>query len=112
MNEKSENSPFLEGVMALATLVTHQPGAVVSRTLAKKPAGTITAFAFDEGEGLSEHTAPFDAWIMGIEGEATIQISYNPFHLGGGQILKLPAGQPHAIQAITPFKMLLIMIRA
>ena len=95
-----------------ADLVAFQPGAVVSRTLVKKPAGTVTAFAFDAGEGLSEHTAPFDALVFGLTGEADIAISGLPHRVSTGQLVKLPAGQPHAIKAVTPFKMLLIMIRA
>lgn len=100
------------GVVLAADLVAFQPGAVVSRTLLKKPAGTVTAFAFDAGEGLSEHTAPFDALALGLTGEADIAISCAPQRVSAGQLVKLPAGQPHAIKAVTPFKMLLIMIRA
>ena len=105
--------PFeLEGVVIAADLVAFQPGAVVSRTLVKKPTGTVTAFAFDAGEGLSEHTAPFDALALDLQGEADITISGKPHRVSLGQLLKLPAGQPHAVKAVTPFKMLLIMIRA
>ena len=102
----------LEGVASAVELVAIQPGAVVSRTLVKKPAGTITAFAFDAGEGLSEHTAPFDALILGLLGEAEITLAGTPHRLGSGEILRLPGGEPHAVKAVTPFKMLLIMIRA
>jgi quercetin dioxygenase-like cupin family protein len=101
-----------QGVVLAADLVAFQPGAVVSRTLVKKPAGTVTAFAFDAGEGLSEHTAPFDALAFGLMGEADIAISGVAHGVSTGQVVKLPAGQPHAIKAVTPFKMLLIMIRA
>lgn len=107
-----KDSGELEGVVLASTLVELQPGAVVSRTLVKKPAGTVTVFAFDAGEGLSEHTAPFDALVLGVEGEAEISISGKPHHVGRGQILRLPADQPHAVKAATPFKMLLVMIRA
>ena len=101
----------LEGVVAQSALVEYQPGAVVSRTLIKKTAGSVTAFAFDAGEGLSEHTAPYDALVMMIEGESEISIAGTPHRLAAGQLLRLPAGQPHAVKAVTPFKMILIMIR-
>lgn len=107
-----DQAPGLEGVVFAAALVTYQPGTVVSRTLVQKPAGTVTAFAFDVGEGLSEHTAPFDALAFNLEGEADISIAGTAHHLSAGQLLKLPAGQPHAVKAITPFKMLLVMIKA
>jgi quercetin dioxygenase-like cupin family protein len=101
----------IEGVVALADLVQHQPGAVISRTIIKKPTGTVTAFAFDAGEGLSEHTAAYDALVVGVEGEATITIAGNPFKFSAGHVLRLPAGKPHALSAVSPFKMLLVMIR-
>jgi quercetin dioxygenase-like cupin family protein len=102
----------LSGVVPLGDLVGHQPGAVVSRALVKKPAGTVTAFAFDAGEGLSEHTAPFDALLVGIEGECDVTISGVVHRLGAGAILRLPANEPHALRAAARFKMLLVMIRA
>lgn len=102
----------LRGVVAQGGLVEYQPGAVVSRTVIKKSAGTVTAFAFDAGEGLSEHTAPYDALVLGIDGEAEISIASVVHRVSVGQLLRLPAGQPHAVRAITPFKMLLVMIRA
>ena len=102
----------LNGVIALAALVQYQPGAVVSRTLVKKEAGTVTAFAFDVGEGLSEHTAPFDALVLIVEGESEISIAGTPHRLTAGHLLRLPSGEPHAVKAITRFKMILIMIRA
>jgi quercetin dioxygenase-like cupin family protein len=102
----------LQGVVAQSALVEYQPGAVVSRTLVKKTAGSVTAFAFDAGEGLSEHTAPYDALVMMVEGESEISIAGMPHRLTAGQLLRLPAGQPHAVKAVTRFKMVLIMIRA
>jgi quercetin dioxygenase-like cupin family protein len=102
----------LRGVIPQLALVEYQPDAVVSRTLIKKPAGTVTAFAFDAGEGLSEHTAPYDALVLGVDGEAAISIAGSAHRVSVGQLLKLPAGQPHAVKAITQFKMLLVMIRA
>jgi len=98
-------------IVTAADLLNYQDGAVVSRVLIKQPAGTITIFAFAEGEGLSEHTAPFDALVQVIEGDAEITISGRPHQLQGGQMLLLPARQPHAVQALTRFKMLLTMIR-
>ena len=112
MSRDSAQPPGLEGVVSASDLVAFQPGTVVSRTLVRKPAGTVTVFAFGAGEGLSEHTAPFDALAVDLEGEAEISISGTPHRLGAGQLLRLPAGQPHAVKAITPFKMLLIMIKA
>ena len=96
----------------LADMIEYQNGAVVSRTLVKKPAGTVTLFAFDGGEGLSEHTAPFDALALVVDGEAEISIAGVPNRLTAGEILTLPANQPHAVKATTKFKMLLIMVRA
>jgi quercetin dioxygenase-like cupin family protein len=101
----------LEGVLALSELLDYQAGAVVSRTLLKKEAGTVTAFAFDVGEGLSEHTAPFDALVVMVDGAAEISIAGMPHRVTAGHLLHLPAGRPHAVKAVTRFKMLLIMIR-
>ena len=101
----------LEGVASLPEVVQYQPGAVVSRTIIKKPAGTVTAFAFDQGEGLSEHTAAFEALVIMIEGEAEATISGAPHRLSAGHLLRLPAGRPHALKAVTRFKMLLVMVR-
>ena len=92
-------------------LVQYQAGSVVSRTLVKKPTGTITAFAFDRGEALSEHTAPFDALAFITDGEAEITIAGEPNLVKAGQVLTLPAGRPHAVKAVTRFKMVLVMIR-
>ena len=112
MSRNPTPPPELEGVVSASDLVAFQPGAVVSRTLVKKPAGTVTVFAFGAGEGLSEHTAPFDALAFDLEGEADISISGTPHRLRTGQLVRLPAGEPHAVKAITSFKMLLVMIKA
>ena len=112
MSQDHTAAAGLEGVVFASSLVACQPGTVVSRTLVKKPSGTVTAFAFDAGEGLSEHTAPFDALALNLEGEADISIAGTSHRLGAGQLLSLPAGQPHSVKAVTPFKMLLVMIRA
>jgi len=99
------------GVHALKDLIQTQSGSVVSRTLVKKPTGTVTAFAFDAGEGLSEHTAPFEALVIGVEGAAEVKIDGQPHTVRAGDLLALPANHPHAIMAAAPFKMLLVMIR-
>ena len=96
----------------MAALVDYQPGSVVSRTIIKKPKGTVTIFAFSEGEGLSEHTAPFDALVCVLDGEAEIRISGEPFRVKSGEMILMPAGKPHALKAVKKFKMLLIMIRS
>ena len=96
----------------LAELIAYQEGSVVSRTILDKPSGTVTLFAFDEGQGLSEHTAPFDALVQLIHGQAEIVIAGKPVHLKEGELVIMPANQPHALKAIKKFKMLLIMIRS
>jgi quercetin dioxygenase-like cupin family protein len=93
-------------------LASYQDGAVVSRTLIKRVGGTITLFAFDEGQSLSEHTAPFDAVGHVLEGEAEIIIAGTPLTVRGGEMVLMPANQPHAVTARTRFKMLLTMIRS
>jgi len=95
-----------------AELVGYQDGAIVSREIMKKPTGTVTVFAFDEGQGLSEHTAPFDALAQVLEGEVEITISGKPQRLLGGGLVLMPANQPHALKAIKRFKMILTMIRS
>ena len=95
----------------LIDLINYQEGSVVSRTIMDKKAGTVTLFAFDENEGLSEHTTPFDALAYILKGEAKVTISGNPFKLKEGELIIMPANEPHALSAVTKFKMLLIMIR-
>jgi quercetin dioxygenase-like cupin family protein len=99
-------------VLRLGDLVSYQDGTVVSRTLLKHPTGTVTVFAFDAGQGLSEHTAAFDALVQMLDGKAEITIADTPYHLEAGQAILLPANQPHALAALTPFKMLLTMMRS
>jgi quercetin dioxygenase-like cupin family protein len=99
-------------VLGIRSLIAYQPGAVVSRMLVYKSAGTITLFAFDAGEGLSEHTAPYDAVAMGLEGEAKITIAGEECVLGEGEMIIMPAHIPHAVEARTQFKMVLTMIHA
>jgi len=103
--------PAAEAVV-LVDLVNYQAGAVVSRTIVKKATGTMTLFAFDEGEGLSEHTAAFDALAHVLEGEAEIVISGKAIRTKSGEAVLMPANQPHALKAVTRFKMALTMIRA
>ena len=93
-------------------LVQYQIGSTVSREIVKKPTGTVTAFAFDAEQGLSEHTAQFDALVHVLEGEAEVSIAGRPHHLHSGQMILMPGGQPHALKALKPFKMLLTMIRS
>jgi quercetin dioxygenase-like cupin family protein len=114
MNPPAKSKPAGLGadVVSAAGLVNYQDGSVVSREIVRKPTGTVTAFAFDEGQGLSEHTAPFDALVHVLEGEAEISIAGQPHRLHGGEMLLLPAGQPHALKALKPFKMILTMIRS
>ena len=96
----------------LVNLAGYQDGAVVSRTVIDKPVGTITAFAFDAGEGLSEHTAPYDAFVQVLDGEAEINIEGTAHNVAAGEIIIMPANKPHSLRAVKPFKMLLVMIRA
>jgi quercetin dioxygenase-like cupin family protein len=92
-------------------LVSYQAGSVVSREVVARKTGTITAFAFDKGQGLSEHTAPFDALVHVVDGEAEISIDGKPNRLGKDDMILLPAGIPHALRATERFKMLLVMMR-
>jgi quercetin dioxygenase-like cupin family protein len=96
----------------IGALVAYEDGSVVSNTIHKDAAGTITAFAFDAGEGLSEHTAPFEAFVQIIDGAAEISIAGTPHVVKTGQLLRLPAGIPHGLRAVTRFKMLLVMMKA
>jgi len=98
--------------LLLPEMVNYQAGAVVSRALIQRTAATLTLFAFDEGQGLSEHTAPFDALAHVLEGEAEITVSGKPIVTRAGHAVIMPANQPHALKALTPFKMLLTMIRS
>ena len=99
-------------VMHLSTLINYQHGAVVSKEILKKNTGNITLFAFDKGQGLSEHTAPFDAMVFILEGEVEISISRKPYRLISGDMIVMPAGQPHSLKALTQYKMILVMIRS
>lgn len=97
---------------SLVDLVTYQEASVVSKTLLEKKTGTVTLFAFDKGQGLSEHTAPFDAMVLVLDGVAEIAIAGNPVVVRQGEVLVMPANQPHALKAVERFKMMLTMIRS
>ncbi|MDL1911111.1 cupin domain-containing protein [Chloroflexi bacterium CFX6] len=98
-------------VLPIADLVSYNDGSVVSRQITKAEAGNVTLFAFDKDQELSEHTAPFDALVHVLDGEAEIKISGKPFHLKTGDAIIMPADEPHAVRALTRFKMLLTMVR-
>ncbi len=99
-------SPF-----KLKTTIGYQDGSVVSREILRKKTGTVTLFAFDKGQGLSEHTAPFDATILCLEGELEATIDGTSMNVQEGEMLIMPADKPHSVKAVEKFKMLLIMIR-
>ena len=96
----------------LSGILDYQAGAVVSRELIKKPTGTVTLFAFDKNQGLSEHSAPFDALVQILDGEMEITISGKPYPVKSGEFIIMPANDPHALNAMTPVKMLLTMIKS
>ncbi len=107
----AKKSEFTDRGVALEGLVDYQEGAVVSRTVMNSPAGTVTLFAFDGGQSLSEHTAPYDAMVTVLDGSAEILISGTAHRLGKGEMIVMPAGEPHAVMAPGRFKMMLVMIR-
>lgn len=103
---------FMENVNNLNDLINYQEGVVASRTLLNKNAGTVTLFAFDQSQGLSEHTAPFDAMAYIVDGEAEITIKEQKYHLKVGETIIMPANMSHKVYAVNQFKMLLIMIKS
>ena len=103
---------LLAQAVRMADLVEYQDGAVVSREIINKKTGTVTLFAFDAGQGLSEHTAPFDALVYLLDGEAEVTISGKATPLKAGEMIIMPASQPHALKALGRFKMVLVMIRS
>ena len=103
---------IIEEVGSLNGLVDYQAGSVVSKELIKKDKGSVTLFAFDKGQGLSEHTAPFDALVYIFDGQAEISIAGKQYFLKAGQIIIMPANKPHSLKAIDRFKMFLVMIKA
>lgn len=108
----TEHEPLPPEPVDLAGLVDYQPGAVVSRTLAKRPSGTVTVFAFDAGQELSEHTVQHDAFVHVLDGSAEIRVSGTPHRVAAGRILRMPGGEPHAVRAVERFKMMLVLFRA
>lgn len=114
MGNNNENKSTQLKVQAsnLSDLIEYQESAVVSRTIIDKPTGTVTIFAFDQNEGLSEHTAPYDAMVYAIEGEVQVTIAGKPVQLKQGEMTIMPANKPHALTAKTKFKMLLVMIKS
>lgn len=115
MSDKSqqpEAEDLAAKVFTLADMIDYQDASIVSRMIVKKEAGTITLFAFDEGQGLSEHTAPFDALVYVIEGTTEITISGKAMTLGQGEMVIMPAHEPHAVKAPGKFKMMLVMIKS
>jgi quercetin dioxygenase-like cupin family protein len=95
-----------------AGLIDYQKDAIVSREIVKQKTGSVTVFAFDAGQGLSEHTAPFDALVQVLDGEAEIAIAGKRHRVKAGELILMPAGQPHALKAVQRFKMMLVMIRS
>ncbi len=111
-NDKRNSPGNLAQVSRLVGQIDYQECSIVSKTLIDKPGGTVTAFAFGEGQGLSEHTAPFDALVYVFDGEVEVSISGKPHRLKEGDMIIMPANDPHALKAITRFKMLLVMIKS
>ena len=109
---KKETKQLVAEASNLEGLIDYQDGSVVSRTLIDKKTGTVTLFAFDENQGLSEHTAPYDALVYVVDGEVEVTISGKPVRLKKGEMTIMPANQPHALAAKTKFKMLLTMIKS
>ena len=102
----------MQQISSMKNMIDYQADSIVSREIIKKPTGTVSLFAFDRDQGLSEHTAPFDALVCVLDGETEITISGNPNRLKEGDMIIMPAGQPHALKALKRFKMMLVMIRS
>jgi len=110
MEDKNDHILIAESA-EMAALVDYQSGTVVSRTIIERNTGTVTLFAFDKGQGLSEHTAPFDALSYIIDGESEITISGQSIRMKAGEVVIMPANKPHALKAVERFKMMLVMIK-
>ncbi len=108
----TDNRELATRALKLVDLIDYQEESIVSRTIVDGNTGTVTLFAFDEGHGLSEHTAPFDALVYILNGEAEVTISSNVLRLKEGEMVIMPANEPHALRAVERFKMLLIMIKS
>jgi quercetin dioxygenase-like cupin family protein len=111
-NAENNANELMAKALDAAGLIDYQTDSVVSRTIIDKGTGTITVFSFDKGQGLSEHTAPFDAFVYILDGVAEITISGKANTVASGQMIIMPANDPHALSAVEPFKMLLVMIRS
>ena len=114
-NEKEYNkdsSRLLGKVLQFDNLINYQEGSIVSRTIIKKETGNVTLFAFDKGQSLSEHTAPFDALVYIVDGEAEVVIAGHSIRVEKDQAIIMPANKPHAVNAIERFKMLLAMVKS
>lgn len=112
-SDKQKEAEKLAGVaLNLSNLIAYQEGSVVSRTILAKDTGTVTLFAFAQGQGLSEHTAPFDALVYILDGESEITISGKPVQTKAGEMVIMPANKPHSLKATKKFKMLLVMIKS
>ncbi|MDZ7859770.1 MAG: cupin domain-containing protein [Candidatus Krumholzibacteriota bacterium] len=111
LEDKNNKSIDSSVVFKLAELAGYQQGSVVSRTLIDKKVGTVTFFSFDEGQGLSEHSTPFDALVNVVDGEAEITISGKQYYLKAGESIIMPANKPHSLNAAKQFKMVLVMIK-
>lgn len=109
---KTGSEVLVSEAINLLNLISYQEGSVVSRTIVSRETGNVTLFAFDEAQGLSEHTAPFDALVQVLEGEVEVTVDSKPLRAKAGDIVLMPAHHPHALKAITKFKMLLTMIRS
>jgi quercetin dioxygenase-like cupin family protein len=103
---------MISEVRRIEDLVEYQPGTIVSKTLINKKSGTVTVFAFDKDQSLSEHTAPFDAFLQVIDGEVEVLISKRKYFLKTGEMIIMPANIPHAVRAVDKFKMILILIKS
>jgi quercetin dioxygenase-like cupin family protein len=111
-NSKEAMHEYVKEGLRLEDLIDYQHKSVVSKTIISEPSGTVTLFAFDRGEELSEHTAPFDALVYVVDGSVEITISGNVYHLKRGEVMMMPANRPHAVHAVESFKMLLIMVKS
>jgi quercetin dioxygenase-like cupin family protein len=110
--EQNKRAIVKTQAVKMTELADYQEDSIVSRTIIDKKAGTVTFFAFDEGQGLSEHVAPYDAMVCILDGEAEVVISGKTYHLKEGEMILMPANKPHALKAIKRFKMMLIMVKA
>lgn len=111
IDETAKTDALKSKALILSSIAAYQPGSIVSREIIKKTTGTVTVFAFDAGQGLSEHTAPFDALVYIMDGEAEIKISGKVYRLKAGEFIIMPAQEPHALHAVKAFKMMLVMIK-